>query len=111
MLEALGPEIRSAKGSFLAFRGRKKGLAGFGSIGAEKKKYKEMEIIFQPYFEDPLKPGEQGEAFLRELWMAAVKSAGGKPMKRKERRRWRRLREEGERWRKALGDRTEKRDV
>lgn len=111
MLEALGPEIRSAKGSFLAFRGRKKGFAGFGSIGAEKKKYKEMEIIFQPYFEDPLKPGEQGEAFLRELWMAAVKSAGGKPMKRKERRRWRRLREEGERWRKVLGDRTEKRDV
>lgn len=106
MLEALGPKIAPAKGSFLVFKGRKREIFGFcpESVRAEKKTYKGMERLFQPYFSNPFRPGEQGEAFLKELWRA-VKGAEEKQISKEGRRGTRRLGEEEKGWRKVLGDR------
>ncbi len=76
MLEELNPVQLKGAGvnPVLVFRGLRSGARAF--TGGEKALMRAVKLFRSPVFGDPLKPGQDGTAFLKELWGAA---AGGRP--------------------------------
>lgn len=76
MLEALNPVQLKETGvrPVLVLRGLRSGVRAF--TGGDKALMRAVKLFRSPAFDDPMKPGQDGTAFLKELWAAA---AGGRP--------------------------------